>query len=112
MKYAKDGICECFTCGTRRPIEQMQCGHGISGRGNYILFLEEICRPQCEKCNIWQGGAYEIFVPKLCELYTKSQYWKWYYESRKPFKRSKQDYIDLVYDLQDKIAHLENQEGK
>ena len=47
----------------------MQAGHGISGRTNAILFLEEIVRPQCVACNMFKCGMYEVFVPKLIELY-------------------------------------------
>jgi hypothetical protein len=78
----------------------MQLGHGIGGRGNFVLYLEEVCRPQCQYCNGPLGGNYEHFVPKLINLYTDAQYYDWVAESRKPFKRTKGDYLELVGELQ------------
>jgi hypothetical protein len=45
--------------------KEAQAGHGLSGRGNSILFDPEICRPQCISCNIFKGGNYDIFHQKL-----------------------------------------------
>ena len=57
----------CYTCGVLKPIKEMQCGHGLGGRGNSILFDASICRPQCVSCNIFRGGSYDIFHMKLIE---------------------------------------------
>ena len=65
QKYAKRGMVRCYTCGVVKPIKEMQCGHGLGGRGNSILFDEEIVRPQCVSCNIFRGGNYDIFHAKL-----------------------------------------------
>lgn len=73
-KYSKDGMCECFTCGTVKPIKEMQAGHGVSGRTNGVLFLEEVVRPQCVSCNMFKGGMYEVFIPKLIDLYGRDGY--------------------------------------
>jgi len=66
-KYSKRGMVKCYTCGVVKPIKEMQCGHGLGGRGNSILFDEEICRPQCMQCNIFKGGNYDVFHAKLIE---------------------------------------------
>jgi hypothetical protein len=108
-KYSdKDGIAECFTCGVRKPWQDLQLGHGICGRGNFVLYLEEVCRPQCPYCNVLLSGRYEIFVPKLHDLYTREQYEEWERSARKPFKRTKADYIDLVYELQGYLRDLDD----
>ena len=65
QKYSKRGMVKCYTCGVVKPIKEMQCGHGFGGRGNSILFDEEIVRPQCVSCNIFRGGSYDIFHSKL-----------------------------------------------
>jgi hypothetical protein len=59
------GMCSCYTCGTIAPAKDMQSGHGIAGRGNVVLFCDEIVRVQCPACNLWKGGNYQVFVPKL-----------------------------------------------
>jgi hypothetical protein len=74
----------------------MQCGHGIGGRGNYVLFLEEICRPQCYGCNVGRQGNYQEFIPKLIREIGIDQYEHHVRESRKPLKRSQGDYEDLI----------------
>ena len=66
-KYSKRGMVRCYTCGVVKPIKEMQCGHGFGGRGNSILFDEEIVRPQCYSCNVMKGGEYDTFHGKLIE---------------------------------------------
>ena len=108
MKHAdKDGNCRCFTCNCLKPWQEQQAGHGIGGRGNFVLFLEEIIKPQCSKCNVLLSGNYERFVPKLIDMYTREQYDEWVIESRKPLKRTKADYVRLVYELTARLEALE-----
>ena len=96
-KYAdKEGVVSCYTCGKRMHWSDSQCGHGISGRRNYALYLEEICRPQCMSCNVYKHGCYEVFITRLAEEYTLEAYKDWVNESRKPMKRYKQDYLQLI----------------
>ena len=63
----KDGYVQCYTCGKKFFWKEMQCGHGLGGRGNAILFDTEIVRPQCKQCNVFKGGNYDIFHSKLIE---------------------------------------------
>jgi hypothetical protein len=66
LKYSdKDGFVICYTCGTKKFWKKMQAGHGLSGRGNSILFDEEIVRPQCPQCNIFMHGNPDVFHMKL-----------------------------------------------
>lgn len=65
-KDADEGGSErCFTCGVPKHWKELQCGHAIPGRHNAVLLDEEICRPQCPRCNVWMGGNYPIFTTKL-----------------------------------------------
>ena len=106
-KYADDeGMCRCYTCGNPAPWRDLQAGHGISGRGNFVLFLEEVIKPQCSKCNIFRQGDYPHFIPKLIEEYGIESYQEWVCESRKPLKRTKKDYVALVYELQARLEDL------
>jgi hypothetical protein len=78
----------CYTCGKRLPYKQLQCGHCISGRGNYVLLNEDLCRAQCAQCNIFKSGNYDIFIPKIIREHSL----KWFEEhkrlSRIPIKRN------------------------
>ena len=106
-KYAdRLGMCSCYTCDKRMDWREMQAGHGIGGRGNYVLFLEEVIKPQCAVCNIHRMGNYQVFIPKLIEEYTIEEFQEWVRESRKPLKRTKADYVALVYELQERLKEL------
>src|SRR3569623_575249 len=74
LKYSNGGLCACITCGKEALWTEMQCGHGIPGRTNGILFLEEICRPQCPHCNVFMGGKPDVFIPYLIDLYGREGY--------------------------------------
>lgn len=65
LKYSKFGMVRCYTCDQLLSWKDAQCGHGIGGRYNSILFDEELCRPQCLRCNIFLGGNYDVFHAKL-----------------------------------------------
>lgn len=69
LKYAdENGYVACYTCGVVRHYkDRMQAGHGIGGRNNAVLFLEEVVRPQCVGCNMFGGGKYAIFTRKLID---------------------------------------------
>ena len=74
----------------------MQCGHGIGGRGNYVLFLEEVCRVQDYGCNVGRQGNYEVFIPKLIEEMGLAHYNYLVQQSKIPLKRTRGDYEDLI----------------
>ena len=86
LKYSKQGICECVTCGKVAPWTDMQAGHGIPGRGNSILFVEEAVRPQCVGCNMFAGGAPHKFVRLLIEWYGLDGYDELMALSKRPRK--------------------------
>lgn len=96
LKYAdKNGLCECVTCGIVKPWPDMQAGHGITGRSNSVLFLEEVVRPQCYSCNVGKQGNMNIYVRKLIEWYGIDGYDELMKEKHKPVKYTEQDYIDI-----------------
>ncbi len=66
-KYSVYGQCQCYTCGRWKLWKETQAGHGFSGRGNAILFEEDIIRPQCFGCNCCSSGKLDIFTYKLRE---------------------------------------------
>lgn len=68
LKYAdKQGMENCYTCLNPKHWKEMQAGHGIGGRNNAVLFLEEVVRPQCAGCNLFGGGKYAIFTRRLID---------------------------------------------
>ena len=95
----------CYTCGKTFPFKEMQAGHGISGRCNAILFDEDIVRAQCRGCNLFKGGNYEIFVPKLINEYSLEWYENKVANSHKP---TKLDYKEIEEYYKHKIKELDS----
>jgi ribosomal protein L37E len=63
----KNGIVECYTCGNKHTIVEIQCGH-FMGRTNLgTRWMEQNCRPQCMECNYFKTGNIEEFENKLNE---------------------------------------------
>ena len=60
-----DGIIACYTCGNLDHWKRLQAGHGIPGRNNAVLFMEDVCKPQDIQCNIFKRGNLAIFTRKL-----------------------------------------------
>lgn len=107
-KYGNgDGTCTCFTCGTTKPLKEMQAGHGVGGRTNGVLFLEEVVRPQCYGCNIGRGGNYEVFIPKLIELYGMDGYQEFVRMKNTPKKYTIMDLQDLYNEYKEAIDGLQ-----
>ena len=52
----KTEACVCITCNERgdsepKDFKHIQAGHGVGGRGNAVLFHEQITNGQCDYCN-------------------------------------------------------------
>ena len=69
-----DGKITCYTCGVRKPPEEMQAGHLLDGRGNSILFKELALKPQCVGCNMFKSGNKEVYIPKFIDQYGRTVY--------------------------------------
>lgn len=79
MRFTGDpelGIC--VTCKAAKPRKELQAGHFIGGRGNAVLFREDLVFSQCAYCNqkppMGLGGnyvKYTLFM--LSEGYTTEQ---------------------------------------
>jgi len=87
-----DGVNECYTCGHVFPIKILQAGHGLGGRNNAVLFLEDIVKPQCVGCNIFANGRYPVFTRKLIEELGLDRYDEIVKQSNKIIKYTVEDY--------------------
>jgi len=70
--------CICITCNERgdsnwKPYKTIQAGHAVGGRGNAILFHEEVVNGQCAYCNqkppMGLGGDYGNYAIALIKRY-------------------------------------------
>lgn len=96
----------CFTCETPMHWKALQCGHGIPGRRNAVLFDEEICRPQCPRCNVFMGGRYEIFTTKLIKEKGMDWWERKLSGARALVKLTRSDLEDLIQSYKQKLEAL------
>ncbi|MDB5422574.1 MAG: Bacteriophage Lambda NinG protein [Brevundimonas sp.] len=66
----------CVTCKTPKPKKELQAGHFVGGRGNAVLFNEQIVYSQCGYCNqkppMCLGGNYALYTLSMFdEGYTR-----------------------------------------
>lgn len=64
--YSHNWICECVTCGVKKPWKEMQAGHYIPAwSSNYLRFVEMNVHPQCYVCNCMKHSnpiEYRIYM--------------------------------------------------
>jgi hypothetical protein len=70
-----EGFTHCVTCNKRDHWKKLQAGHYVDGRGNAVLFREDLVHPQCFKCNSKRPGCeagnkikYTIFMKQKYSL--------------------------------------------
>lgn len=82
LRYAKNEIAECVTCGKKDHWKKLQNGHWASRRHYSTRWDEQNCNVQCSGCNVFRAGEIYLYTKYLCskygnnfpdELYTKSQ---------------------------------------
>lgn len=56
---------ECITCGVHKPVAQMQAGHFVSRRVNFLRFDEENVNAQCVGCNMFKAGEQYLYAKAL-----------------------------------------------
>lgn len=97
---------ECYTCSKVFPVNKLQAGHGISGRNNSVLFMEEIVKPQCVGCNIYGRGKQAVFTRKLIEELGMGAYDHIVKESTKIVQYKAVDYEEIQKLYEDKLKQL------
>ena len=76
----------CITCSERgdsswKPYKELQAGHAVGGRGNAVLFHEQLVSIQCGYCNrkppMGLGGDYGNYAIALIKRYGLEQVEEW-----------------------------------
>lgn len=92
------GCVECYTCGTTKPVKEMQNGHFQSRRHTSTRWEINNCRPQCVKCNMFSQGEQYLFGQKLKAEIGEEAVEEAIALSRKSVKYSKAD-LEYLIDL-------------
>lgn len=104
----------CVTCGCRRHIRYLDCGHCIAGRGNAILFNERRVDAQCRHCNQVLDGRLKKFqlilakryYPEANELELAEIIDRWKAEAKKPIHERDMDYPAIAKKYQELTNEL------
>lgn len=107
-KSLLNGQVECYTCGHKYLIGKVSAGHGIPGRTNAMLFMEEIVRPQCVACNMFRRGRYDVFTPKLMKELGESEYYRLARVANKTVKFDTDDMLEIEQKFLAKLWELGN----
>lgn len=76
----------CITCSERgdqswKPYKELQAGHAVGGRGNAVLFHEQLVNGQCGYCNrkppMGLGGDYGNYAIALIKRFGLEQVEQW-----------------------------------
>ncbi len=68
-KQGNEWYAECCTCGVRKNIKELQCGHFMSRRFNSVRYNEMNTAPQCVACNMFRGGEQFKFSQFIEDYY-------------------------------------------
>jgi 5-methylcytosine-specific restriction endonuclease McrA len=102
LRYAKNEIAECVTCGKKDHWKKLQAGHFMS-RSNYSTRWDENnVQVQCVGCNVYKSGEqykYSLYLGNNLseELYIKS---------KQIVKFADVELIDMIKDYKEKVNVL------
>jgi hypothetical protein len=65
LRYSKNEIATCVTCGKQDHWKKMQNGHFISRKHYATRFDEDNCQVQCAGCNVFRYGEQYLFSKYL-----------------------------------------------
>jgi hypothetical protein len=97
LRYAKNEIAECVTCGKKDHYKKLQCGHFQSRRHYSTRWDEDNVGVQCYGCNISNQGQQFLFAKYLGLD-----------KAEEMFLKSKQVVKFTDNDLQDMIIYYKN----
>lgn len=101
-----NGLCSCISCGLWLRYDEAEChaGHFVAGRGNAVLFDEELVYAQCAGCNIFRSGEQARFALKLKKSkgYTDEQIEEMLNRRNKIVKYSDADYSRIAEEYNNK----------
>lgn len=69
LSSSKKGFCTCYTCGAIKHWKDTDAGHYIKRQHKALMFDERNVKPQCKKCNQFEGGRQDDFAVHLIKDY-------------------------------------------
>ena len=106
LRYAKNEIAECYTCGKKDHYKKLQCGHFMS-RKHYATRWDELnCQVQCYSCNVMRYGEQYKFGLKLAKEIDKNLPEKLLAKTRNTVKYSDIDLLEMINLYKERVQNL------
>jgi hypothetical protein len=102
LRYSKNEIATCVTCGKQDHWKKMQNGHFISRKHYATRFDEDNCQVQCSGCNVFRYGEQYLFSKYLGADLSEELLMK----SRKIQKFSDSELLDMIELYNKKVNNL------
>jgi hypothetical protein len=102
LRYSKNEISECVTCGKQDHWKKMQNGHFISRKHYATRWDEDNCQVQCSGCNVFRYGEQYLFSKYLGTELSEDLLIK----SRKIQKFTDYELLEMIEIYKDKVNNL------
>ena len=96
LRYAKNEIAECYTCGKKDHYKKLQCGHFMSRKHYATRWDEENCQVQCYSCNVMRYGEQYKFGLRLAKEKGRAFPEELLQKTRATIKLTNNDLLDMI----------------
>ena len=102
----RSGFVHCYTCNLVAHWKSLDAGHGIPGRNNAVLFMEEVVRPQCKQCNIFKHGNLAPFTRKLIKEHGEDKYLELVRKSEEIVQYKVEDFLRIEEEYRNRLESI------
>ena len=102
LRYSKNEIAECVTCGKQDHWKKLQAGHFISRKHYATRWDEDNVQVQCSGCNVFRYGEQYLFSKYLGVDLSEELLIK----SRKIQKFTDNELLDMIELYNEKVNNL------
>ena len=106
LKYSRNDVSSCITCGTIKLWRELHCGHFVSRQHLATRYEEKNCRPQCVGCNVFGKGQAAVFAEKLTQEYGEGIVSELYKKARAILKVDSSWYEEKIKEYKVKLNTL------
>ena len=102
LRYSKNEISECVTCGKQDHWKKLQAGHFVSRKHYATRWDEDNVQVQCSGCNVFRYGEQYLFSKYLGVDLSEELLMK----SRKIQKFTDNELLEMIEIYKDKVNNL------
>lgn len=102
-------VAECITCGVKKPITQMQCGHFVSRSKNILRYDELNTNAQCVGCNMFKAGEQYLYSKALDEKYGAGTAEELMSKRFETHKLTVEELEQIIHDSKEQVKWYESQ---